>query len=89
MKLTEDQANLLVKKVVLRRPCINCGASSNENSATPGSILKIVKMPAVIPVVEVGSAESKDVILTFLVATRLHCGYTSFIDVDAIGINIG
>lgn len=86
MNLTEKQASLLIEKIIIRRPCVNCGTISQEKD--PGTILKIVKMPAIIPVVETGSSKSEDVLLTFIVATCSHCGHTTFINLDAIGIKL-
>lgn len=63
MELTEKQASLLIEKVIVRRPCVNCGITSQENNI--GTILKIVKMPAIIPVVETGNNKSEDILLTF------------------------
>lgn len=86
MNITEKQASLLIEKITIRRPCVNCGITSQKDA--PGTILKIVKIPAAIPIVGNCSGKSEDALLTFAVLTCFHCGYTSFINLDTIGIKL-
>lgn len=78
MKLTKDQALGITQKVTGEKTCVNCGYNGTTDQP-----VRVVEMETSLLTTE----SNEDVkSLPFIIFSCPKCGYTTFINLDSLGI---